>query len=62
MMKSPCEGAAQVGYTKDVRAIWRRGKERPFIVVYDARLNPHILPVRVKDIARKCNPPIPYKP
>ena len=61
-MKSPCEGAAQVGYTKDFRAIWRRGKERPFIVVYDARLNPHILLVRVKDIVRKCNPPIPYKP
>ena len=39
-MKSPCEGAAQVGYTKDIRAIWRRGK----------------------DVVRKCNPPIPYKP
>ena len=51
-----------MGYTKDFRAIWRRGKDRPFIVVYDARLNPHIIPVLVKDIARKCNPPIPYKP
>ena len=61
-MKSPCEGAAQVGYTKDFRAIWRRGKERPFIVVHDARLNPHIISVRVKDITRKCNPPIPFKP
>jgi len=61
-MKSPCERAAQVGYTKDFRAIWRRGKERPFIVVHDARLNPHIIPVLVKDIVRKCNPPIPYKP
>ena len=24
-MKSPCGGASQVGYTKDFRAIWRRG-------------------------------------
>jgi DNA invertase Pin-like site-specific DNA recombinase len=24
--------------------------------------NPHIIPVRVKDITRKCNPPIPYNP
>jgi len=61
-MKSPCEGAAQVGSTADLRAIWRRGKKRPFIVVHDARLNPHVLPVLVKDIAKKCNPPIPYKP
>ena len=61
-MKSPCKGAAQVGYTKDFRAIWRRGKDRPFIVVHDARSTPHIIAVWVKDIARKCNPPIPHKP
>ena len=61
-MKSPCEGSSQVGYTKDFLVIWRRGKDRPFIVVYDALLNPHIIPVRVKDIAKTCNPPIPYKP
>ena len=29
---------------------------------HDARLNPHIIPVRGKDVVRKCNPPIPYKP
>jgi len=61
-MKSPCEGAAQVGYTKDFRAVWRRGKDRPFIVVYDARGNPHVVTVRVKDIARMCLPPLPCQP
>jgi len=61
-MKSPCEGAAQIGYKNDLRAIWRRGKERSFIVLYDARSTPFMIRVLVSEIAKTCNPPIPYKP
>mgnify|MGYP003377137337 CR=1 FL=1 len=54
-----CEGAVQIGYTDDIRAIWERGGEL-FMVVHDAKETAHRITVSPEQVVRRLDSPIPW--